>query len=56
MVNNFKKPPVPDAFYMPTCTKAELKAIVPLFPNAKKWREHFKILGGISQNILETTK
>jgi hypothetical protein len=47
MVNDFKKPPVPQVFYMPTWTEAELEAIAPLFPYANEWRDRFGILGGI---------
>jgi hypothetical protein len=42
-------------FYMPTWSKAELEAIAPLMPNATKWRERFKNLGGIPWDILEVT-
>jgi hypothetical protein len=44
MVNDFKKPPVPQEFYMPTWTKAELEEIAPLFPNATEWRYRFENL------------
>jgi hypothetical protein len=36
MVNDVKKPPVLQEFYMPTWSKAELEAIAPLMPNATK--------------------
>jgi hypothetical protein len=55
MVNDFKKPPVPQVFYMPTWTEAELEAIAPLFPNANEWRDRFGILGGIPRYVLEVT-
>jgi hypothetical protein len=55
MVNDFKKPPVPQYFYMPLWTETELKAIAPLFPNAIDWPGRFKILGGIPRNVLEVT-
>jgi hypothetical protein len=55
MVNDFKKPPVPDCFYMPIWTEAELEAIAQLFPHATKWRERFSILGGIPRHVLEDT-
>ena len=56
MVNDFKKPPEPQIFYMPIWTKAELKAIAPLFPNAASiWSDRFKILGGIPRHVLEVT-
>ncbi len=54
-MNDFKKPPVPQVFYMPTWSEAELEAIVPLFPNASKWRERFENLGGIPRHVLEVT-
>jgi hypothetical protein len=34
MANDFNKPPVPQIFYVPIWTKAELEAIAPLFPHA----------------------
>ena len=55
MVNDFKKPPVPQIFNMPIWTEAELEAIAPLFPHATKWRERFLILGGIPRHVLEDT-
>jgi hypothetical protein len=55
MVNDFKKPPVPQVFYMPTWTEAELEAVAPLFPNANEWRDRFGILGGIPRHVLEVT-
>jgi hypothetical protein len=55
MVNDFKKPPVPQEFYMPTWTKAELEEIAPLFPNATEWRDRFENLGGIPRHVLEVT-
>ena len=55
MVNDFKKPPVPQIFNMPIWTEAELEAIAPLFPHATKWRERFSILGGIPRHVLEDT-
>jgi hypothetical protein len=51
MVNDFKKPPVPQVFYMPTWTEAELEAIAPLFPNANEWRDRFEI----PRHVLEVT-
>ena len=48
MVNDFKKPPAPQNFYMPIWTEAELEAIAPLFPHsANEWCDGFEILGGI---------
>jgi hypothetical protein len=55
LVNDFKKPPVPQEFYMPTWSEAELEAIVPLFPNATEWHDRFVILGGIPRHVLEET-
>ena len=55
MVNDFKKPPVPQEFYMPTWSEAELEAIAPFFPNATEWRDRFKYLGGIPRLVLEVT-
>ncbi|KAL3815268.1 hypothetical protein ACHAXA_001880 [Cyclostephanos tholiformis] len=55
MVNDFKKPPVPQIFYMPIWTEAELDTITLLFPHATQWRERFEILGGIPRHVLEDT-
>jgi hypothetical protein len=55
MVNDFKKPPVPQVFYMPTWTEDEVEAIAPLFPSANEWRSRLKILGGIPRHVLEVT-
>jgi hypothetical protein len=56
MVNDFKKPPVPQIFYMPIWTETELGVIAPLFPfSANAWRERFEILGGIPRHVLEDT-
>eukprot|EP00804_Cyclotella_cryptica_P009190 CCRYP_003240-RB/>CCRYP_003240-RB protein AED:0.12 eAED:0.27 QI:82/0/0/1/0/0/2/0/567 len=57
MVNDFKKPPAPQVFYMPIWTEDELETIAPLFPEAKdKWRERFTFLGGIPRFVLEETE
>jgi hypothetical protein len=56
MVNDFKKPPEPEFFYMPTWSQAELEAIAPLFPDATEWRSRFDILGGIPRHVLEVTR
>jgi hypothetical protein len=53
MINDFKKPPVPQIFYMPIWTETELESIEPLFLNSNGWRERFKILGGIPRYVLE---
>jgi len=55
MLNDFRKPPVPQVFYMPLWTKAELEKIAPLFPNANEWPYRFEILGGIPRRVLEDT-
>jgi len=55
LLNDFKKPPVPQEFYMPTWTEAELEAIAPFFPNVTEWRDRFEILGGIPRHVLEAT-
>ena len=55
MVNDFKKPPEPLEFYMPTWTEAELEEIAPLFPEATEWRDRFENLGGIPRHVLEVT-
>jgi hypothetical protein len=55
MVNDFKKPPEPLEFYMPTWTEAELEEIAPLFPEATEWRDRFEKLGGIPRHVLEVT-
>ncbi|KAI3631921.1 hypothetical protein MIR68_009757 [Amoeboaphelidium protococcarum] len=53
MVYDFQKPPVPQVYYIPTWTEAELKAIAPYFPNANDvWRERYQILG---RHVLEVT-
>jgi hypothetical protein len=42
MVNDFKKPPVPQIFYMPIWTKTELEVIAPLFLiSADAWCKRF---------------
>jgi hypothetical protein len=55
MVNDFKKPPVPQVFYMPTWTEAELEMIAPSFPGVANWKERFRVLGGIPRHVLEIT-
>ena len=55
MVNDFKKPPRPLAFYMPVWTETELKTIAPCFATVIDWRDRFKILGGIPRHVLEDT-
>jgi len=56
MMNDFKKPPRPQTFYMPTWTEAELKAIAPLFPHAaEEWSYRFTVLGGVPRHVLEDT-
>lgn len=55
MINDFKKPPQPQVFYMPIWTKPELDIIAPKFPNAADWSNRFDILGGIPRHVLEVT-
>jgi hypothetical protein len=56
-MNDFEKPPVPQVFYMPTWTKAELEVIAPSFPNVNHaWCDRLPILGGIPPYVLEDTK
>jgi hypothetical protein len=54
MVNDFKKPPVPQIFYMPTWTEIELETIAP-FSTVIDWQNRFNILGGIPRHVLEDT-
>jgi hypothetical protein len=54
LVNDFKKPPEPDVFYIPIWSETELQKIAPLFPNAKDWGDRFKILGGIPRTVFES--
>ena len=57
MVNDFKKPPSPQIFYMPIWTETELEKIALLFPDSNnEWHERFVILGGIPRYVLEDTK
>jgi hypothetical protein len=56
MVNDFNKPPVPQIFYMPIWTEAELEVIAPFFSQENyKWRDRFSILGGIPRHVLDDT-
>jgi hypothetical protein len=55
MVNDFKKPPPPQIFYMPLWNKAELTTIATAFPGVADWMERFRILGGIPRYVLEVT-
>ena len=55
MVNDFKKPPPPQVFYMPPWTETELQAIATFYPNVVNWRDRFEILGGIPRHVLELT-
>jgi hypothetical protein len=55
MVNDFKKPPPPQIFYMPLWNEIELETIAPSFPNSNDWHERFIILGGIPRHVLEVT-
>ena len=56
LLNDFKKPPSPQIFYMPPWTETELEAIAPSFGDAADWRDRFKILGGIPRHVLESTE
>jgi hypothetical protein len=56
MVNDFKKPPVPQVFYMPLWNEKELETISSKFPNAGDWHDRFRILGGIPRHVLESTR
>ncbi len=56
MVNDFRKPPPPQTFYMPVWTETELEAVAPLFPDSNSvWHERFETLGGIPRYVLEDT-
>jgi hypothetical protein len=55
MVNDFKKPPPPQIFYMPLWNKGELATIATAFPGVADWMERFRILGGIPRHVLEVT-
>jgi hypothetical protein len=55
MVNDFKKPPPPQIFYMPLWNEAELTTIATAFPGVADWMERFRILGGIPRHVLEVT-
>jgi hypothetical protein len=55
LVNDFKKPPVPQEFCMPTWSEAELETIASSFPGVIDWQERFRILGGIPRHVLEVT-
>ncbi|RKP15682.1 hypothetical protein ROZALSC1DRAFT_2082, partial [Rozella allomycis CSF55] len=55
LLNDFKKNPVPQVFYMPTWTEAELEAIADIFPGANQWCDRFVFLGGIPRHVLEVT-
>ncbi|KAI8894625.1 hypothetical protein BC833DRAFT_651928 [Globomyces pollinis-pini] len=56
MVNDFKKPPPPQIFYMPLWNEVELNTIASYFPDAINWHERFRILGGIPRYVLEDTR
>ena len=56
LVNDFQKAPVPQVFYMPLWTEAELEKIASLYdPPQPNWRDRFTILGGIPRFVLENT-
>ena len=54
IVNDFKKPPVPQIFYMPLWSEEELKVIASGF-TIDDWKQRFKILGGIPRHVFEVT-
>jgi hypothetical protein len=56
MVNDFKKPPPPEVFYMPLWTETELETIAQCFPTAIDWHNRFKTLGGIPRHVLEVAR
>jgi hypothetical protein len=53
MINDFKKPPPPQIFYMPLWNEGELATIATAFPGVADWMERFRILGGIPRHVLE---
>ena len=55
LLNDFKKPPQPQIFYMPLWTEPELENISSCFPSAIDWHTRFEILGGIPRHVLEST-
>ena len=55
MINDFKKPPEAQKFYMPLWSEKELETVSMYFPAARDWRERFQILGGIPRYVLEVT-
>ena len=55
MINDFKKPPPPQIFYMPLWNEDELTTIATAFPGVNDWMERFRILGGIPRHVLEVT-
>ena len=55
MINDFKKPPPPQIFYMPVWNEIELENISVSFPEVGDWRERFRVLGGIPRFVLEVT-
>jgi hypothetical protein len=55
IINDFKKPPRPQYFYMPIWTETEMETIAPWFPTAIDWRGRFEVLGGIPRFVLEDT-
>ena len=53
LINDFKKPPSPEVFYMPLWTKDEMQSLAPLFPNSQEWENRFRDLGGVPRFVLE---
>jgi hypothetical protein len=57
LVNDFQKPPVPEVFYMPLWTEAEMENVASTrVRKQSNWRDRFKILGGIPRLVLEDTR
>ena len=57
LINDFKKPPVPETFYMPLWSESELGqlAIKCYSTLGDAWKERFEVLGGIPRHVLEDT-
>ena len=56
IVNDFKKSPPPQEFFMPIWTEVELDAIAPSYPSANEWRNSLEHLDGIPRQVLEDTR
>ena len=55
LVNDFRKAPTVQEFYMPIWTEEELDVIAPCFPGAIDWRRRYDVLGGVPRLVLENT-